>query len=116
MINTNTKNWKVNKSGKKREYHVKENGVVAHKYVKMFCSTNYLPSLKFCDPNTKTHGVRGLSKNYHMKFDPKIGRGTCVISQIPFDCVEYISMLDTPWVYGLPPSDQPHYQPVTYFT
>ena len=33
-----------------REYHVKDNTDVAHKYVKMYCDTNQFPSLLFCGP------------------------------------------------------------------
>ena len=47
--------------------------------VNMFCNTNQFPSLPFCVPHTKTHGVRVLSKNYHMQFYPKLGHGTCAI-------------------------------------
>ena len=30
-----------------REYHVQDNADVAHKYVKMYCGTNQLPTLPF---------------------------------------------------------------------
>ena len=34
-------------------------------------------SLLFCGPHSKLNGVRGLSKQYHMIFDPKLVRGIC---------------------------------------
>ena len=46
-----------------REYHVQNYADVVHKDVKIFCNTNQIPSLPFCGPHTKAHGVRGLSKH-----------------------------------------------------
>ena len=45
---------------------------------------------------------RGLSKHDQLKFDPKIGNGICEIIRIPYDCVAFTSMLDQPWIYGIP--------------
>ena len=78
----------------------------------MFCNANQFPSLTFCGPHTKPHGVRGSSKNYHMRFDPKQGHGICSIICITYACTECTSMLDKPWIYGFTPQQQPHYQPV----
>ena len=66
-----------------REYHVQDNYDVAHKCVKMYCDTNQLPALPFCVPHPKPRGARGLSKNYHLRFDPKLGHGICAIRRIP---------------------------------
>ena len=41
-----------------------ENAGVAQKDIKMFCDTTQFPSLQFCGPHTKPHGVRGLSNPY----------------------------------------------------
>ena len=54
---------------KDREYHVQDNSDVAHKYVKMYFYTNQLSELPFCGPHPNPHGARGLSKNYHLRFD-----------------------------------------------
>ena len=70
---------------------------------------NQLPSFIFCGLHTKQHGVRGLSKNYHMLFDPKIGGVTCEIRQIQFVCAEFTHMLDKPQIPGLIPKEQPRY-------
>ena len=70
-----------------REYHVQDNADVEHKYLKMYCDTNQLPALLFCGSHPKPHGARGLSKNYHLRFDPKIGHGICEIRRIPCTCV-----------------------------
>ena len=58
-----------------RQYHVQDNVDVAHKYVRMYCNKNQFSALPFCGPNSKPHGTRGLSKHYHLHFDPKLGNG-----------------------------------------
>ena len=69
------------------EYHVQYNTDVTHKYVKIYCNTNQLPALPFCGPNSKPHGVRGLSKHHHLCFNPKLGYGVCTMCCIPCACV-----------------------------
>ena len=66
-----------------REYHDHNDADIAHKDVKMFCNTNQFPSFPVYGPRTKPHGVRGLSKHYHMRFYPKLGHGICAIRRIP---------------------------------
>ena len=66
LINSNGKKQASKKNWNEREYQVQENVYVAQKYVKMSCDTNQFPSFLFFGPNTKPHGVRGLSKNYHI--------------------------------------------------
>ena len=79
----------------------------------MFCNTNQFPSLPFCGPYTKPHGVRGLSKHYHVWFDITLGHGICAILHILCACVECTFMLDKPWIPGLTPNKQLCYWPVT---
>ena len=79
-----------------------------HKYLSMFCDTNQFPSLPFCASYTKPHGVRRLSKYYHMLFDTQIGHGTCEIRQIPCYFVYWTYLLDKPWVPSLLPQQQLH--------
>ena len=69
------------------QYHVKDNADVEHKNVKMYCNTNQFPELSFCGPHSKPHGARGLSKNYHLRFYPKLGMGVCAIRHILCACV-----------------------------
>ena len=83
------------------EYNVQNDADVAHKYVKIFFNKNQFPSLPFCGPHTKPHGVRGLSKHYHMRFDTKLGHGICAIHRIPCTYAACKSMLDKPWIPGL---------------
>ena len=59
------------------------------------------PELPFCGPHPKHHGARGLIKHYHLRFDPKLGHGVCVICRIPCACVSCTSMLDKPWISGI---------------
>ena len=68
----------------------------------MYCNKNQLPALPFGGSHPKPHGSRGSSKHYHLRFDPKLGRGICAICRISFACVECTSMLDQPWIYGIP--------------
>ena len=99
-----------------REYHVQDNAEVEHKYVKMYCNTSKFPELSFRGPNYKPHGTRGLSKHYHLRFDPKQGMSICEIHRIPCACVECKSMLDKPWISGIPSYEQECYKPVTKCT
>ena len=85
-----------------RQYHVQGNSDAAHQDVKMYCNTNQFPELPFCGPHSKTHSTRGLSKYYHLRFDPKLGNGVCAILRIRCDCVACTSMLDKYWMYGIP--------------
>ena len=87
-----------------------------HKYIKRFFNKNQFPSLKFCGPQTKPHGIRGLSKHYHIRFDPKLVHDIYLIHHIPCVCAEFTSMLEINWVHGFPPQQQPLYQPVTHCT
>ena len=79
----------------------------------MYCNTNKLPEISFCGPNSKPRGARGLSKYYHLRFDPKLAMGIFAIFRIPWACVTCISMLENPWIPGIPSDKQEHYKPVT---
>ena len=65
-----------------RQYHVQYNAGVSHQDVRMYCNTNQFPALPFCGPYSKPHVARGLSKHYHLRFDPKLGNGVCEIFRI----------------------------------
>ena len=99
-----------------RKYHVQSNADVVHQYVRIYCNTNQFPAWTFCGPYYKPHGARGLSKHYHFRFDPKLGNGICAICRIPCSCVACTSMLDKPWIFGIPPYEQERYKPVTKCT
>ena len=61
----------------------------------MYCNTNQFPELLFSGSYSKPHGARGFSKNYHLRFDPKLGMGVCAIRRIP------TSMLDKFRISGI---------------
>ena len=92
------------------KYNVQYNSAVELKDVIMYCNTNQLPELPFCGPHSKTHGARGLSKHYHLCFDPKLGMGVCTIRRIPCACVACTSMLDKPWISGISSDKQERYK------
>ena len=100
---------------KDRQYHVQDNADVALQDVRIYCNTNQFPALRFCGPHSKPHGARGLSKHFHLRFDPKVGNGVCAIQRIPCNCVACKSMLDKPWISGIPSEKQERYKPVTKF-
>ena len=54
-----------------------------------------------------------MSKHHHLRFDPKLGHGICEIFRIPYAYVGCPSMLDKPWIYGIPPKKQARYKSVT---
>ena len=82
----------------------------------MYCKTNQLPELSFSGPHSKRYSARGLSKHYHLSFDPKLGMGVCAIRHIPCACVACTSMVEKPWISGIPPERKERYKPVTKFT
>ena len=96
-----------------RQYHVQDNADVSHQYVRIYCNTRQISALPSCGPHYKPHGARGLSKNYHFRFDPKLGNSICEIFCIPCACVACTSMLDKPWISGIPSDAQERYTPVT---
>ena len=78
------------------DYHVQHNKDVKHQDLKTYCATNHFPELKFLGPQNKPHGVRGLGKYYHMRFDTKLGHGTYAIRFISCACTSLTSILDQP--------------------
>ena len=82
----------------------------------MYCNKKQFPELPFCSPHSKPHDARGLSKYYHLRFDPILGNGVCAICCVPCDCVECKSTLDKLWISGIPSDEQESYKPVTKCT
>ena len=83
---------------------------------KMYCNTNQLPGLLFCVPHSKPHGARGVNKHDHLCFDQKLCIGVCEILHIPCSCVACTSIINKPWISGIPPDKQERYKPVTNCT
>ena len=57
-----------------------------------------------------------MSKHYHFLFDSKLDMGICTMRRIPCPSLACTSMLDKPWISGIPPDEQEHYKPVTKCT
>ena len=91
----------MNRKWTEREYHVQDNAAVEHKDVIMYYNICQSPVLSFCGPHYKPHGAKGLSKHYHLCFDPKLGMSICAICRIPCACVACTLMLDKPWISGI---------------
>ena len=49
----------------------------------MSCATTKLSALLFCVPHKKPHGVKGLSKHYHLRPDPKLVHGKNIARDSP---------------------------------
>ena len=96
-----------------RQYHFQDIADVEIKYVKVYCNTNKSLELLFSGPHSKPYGARGFSKNYYLRFYPKLVKGICKIFRITRDCVACTSMLDKPWISGIPSNKQERYKPVT---
>ena len=96
---------------------MQHNKYVEHKDVKMYCAKNQFIEFSFLvQPNT-SHVVRRLGKNYHVRFDSKLGHDTCVVHyHIPCECPPCTSMLNQPWAPDIPEQKLPRYQPVEYCT
>ena len=58
-----------------RKYHVQDDAFVELKDCKIYCNANQFAALPSCVTHYKTYGARGMSKNYHLSFDPKLGNG-----------------------------------------
>ena len=99
-----------------RKYPVQDNASVELKDAKMYCNTNQFPALPFCGPNFNPHGTRGLGKNYHLRFDPKLGMGVCLIWRIQCACVACTSMLYKLWISVNSSDKQERYKPITKCT
>ena len=99
-----------------RKFNVQNNADVAQEYLRMYFNTNQPPALPFGGPHSKPHGARELSKHYHLCFDPKLGIGVCRIWPIPCDCVACTSMIEKPWISGIPSDKQERYKHVTKCT
>ena len=93
-------------------YHVPDNTSVELKDVNMYCNKNQFPELIFSGSYSKPHGARGLSKNYHLRFDTKLGMVVCAICCIPCACVACTSMLDKLWIYVISSDKQERYKTV----
>ena len=98
------------------KYYVQDNAAVEIKDMKIYCNTNQFAELSFSGPHSKPHGARGLSKHYHLRFDPKLGVGVCAINLIPCNCVDCTSMLDKHWISVIPSDKQERYKYVTKCT
>ena len=98
------------------QYNVQDNSDVEHQYVRMYCNTSKLPELPFCGTHSKPHGANGLSKHYHLRFDPKLYNGVCLIHRIPCTCDACTSMLDKPGISVIQPYEKERYKPVTKCT
>ena len=82
----------------------------------MYCNTNIFSALLFYGPYSKTQRTRGLSKSYHVCFDPKVDNGVCAIVRIPCACVACTSMIYKPWISGIPSYGQERFITVTNCT
>ena len=77
-----------------KQYHIQDNDAIELKYVKMYCNKNQFPEFLFSGPHSKPHDARGLSKHYHLRFDPKLGMGVCAIHRMCLCCL-YINARQT---------------------
>ena len=95
------------------KYYVQDNVDVAHKYMTMSCNKNQFPELPFCGPHSKLRGARVTSKNYHFRFDTKLGNGVYAFRHIPCASVVCTSMLDKHCILIIPSNKPERYKPVT---
>ena len=82
----------------------------------MYCDTNQLPALPFCGPHPKPHKARETTNHYHLRFDTKLGHGIFEIIHTPFACVGFTSVLEKPWISGIPSNKQELCEPITNCT
>ena len=63
----------------------------------------------------KIHGLRELSKHYHLWLDTKLGHGKCETRIVSCLCVACTNMSVNPWDSGVYHTKQLRYQPVVDF-
>ena len=63
--------------------------------------------LSFCVTRSKTHGVRGLSKNCHLRLDHRLVNGKYAIIRTPCVYIACTNILDKPWAIVSDPNMQP---------
>ena len=114
MDNCKDIKWSSKRNWNERVYPVKYRKDVSHTSVKMSCSAIQFLVFPFCGPHAKPHGLRGLSKHYHLQIEPKLVCGNCKIQQITCACVECTNILDKPWDTGVYHNQQLCYQHVVY--
>ena len=89
-----------------QEYHIQDKLDVQHTGVNMGLKQDMFPELPFANVRPKPHGVRGLTKHYHVRLDPKLGQGKCAIRRIPCCCKPCTDQLDKAWQPGVPDKQQ----------
>ena len=89
------------KRASKRKWNNHE--YASHIPVKISCATTQLPELSFYVPFANTHGVRGLSKHYHLQLDPNLVYVKCAIRKVTCAFLSCKTMLDNPWAYKVDP-------------
>ena len=82
-----------------RQYHVQDSSDIVQKDVRMYCNTNKFPELPFCGPHFKPRGAIGLSKHYHLRFDPKIVNSVCAIRRTMCMYCVYINAIQTLYIW-----------------
>ena len=95
---------------------MQHNKYVEHQDVKIYCSTNQFTGLNFLGPHNKPYGVCGLDKHYYIRFDIKLGHGTCAINCMPCACTLCNYILDQQCITGLKAQQKPCYQTVKDIT
>ena len=83
-----------------------------HTNMQHVMSNNLVSCITIFLLHVKPHGVRGLSKKYHLDLDPKLDNGKFAIQRIPFEFVASTNMLGMACVPGVDYTKQPRYQPV----
>ena len=71
----------------------------------MSCDTSQFPVLKCFVTHVKQHEVKGLSKDYHLLLQLKLGYGKFAMIRTPGDFVACTTMLNKTWSL-----DVPHYE------
>ena len=67
------------------------------KPINISCASTQCHALLFSSPYTEPHGVRGLSKHYHLRLEPRLDNGKCALRRITCTCIACKNMLDKTW-------------------
>ena len=83
-----------------------------HTNMQHVMSNNLVSCITIFLLHVKPHGVRGLSKKYHLDLDPKLDNGKFAIQRIPCEFVASTNMSGMACVPSVDCTKQPRYQPV----
>ena len=84
-----------------RIYNVQNNSDVNHRGMKIIWNNKLFSSLNVINGKTSPYASKGVLRNYHYRYYPKLGPGIVVIRIIPCSCHACTTILSLSWDYKI---------------